>query len=274
MVDRSAYVIPPTSSRESALPSFSHPTHTAPATATATVWEKLGFTLLLVGVFVAGYYTIGLNADYSKTYSLRTPLDDLIPFLPQTIFLYFWVYTAMLYPAFTVRSRPLFRRVVLAYTIILATSLLVFAIFPVASVGFRPSVPLEKVTSFHYWGLKFNYAFDPPINLFPSLHLSIVTIAALSAWKAKRAFGLAGFVIVAAVAISICTVKQHFFIDGVVGILLAVAVYNFVLQPYSSRLEDSHSWRGPLAYFTLHGLVFLTFYLMFLAKLQPWSLMP
>jgi len=66
--------------------------------------------MLLLIVWASGYYAIALTIDPRAARSLGTALDAAIPFIPATVYLYSWVYTAMLYPLFTVRCIRLFRR--------------------------------------------------------------------------------------------------------------------------------------------------------------------
>jgi len=72
--------------------------------------EKLALVMLLLIVWASGYYAIALTIDPRAARSLGTALDAAIPFIPATVYLYSWVYTAMLYPLFTVRCIRLFRR--------------------------------------------------------------------------------------------------------------------------------------------------------------------
>jgi membrane-associated phospholipid phosphatase len=110
------------------------------------------------------------------------------------------------------------------------------------------------------------YRLDPPVNLFPSLHLSIAGLAALSAWTARRSYGLAAGFGFALMSVSICTVKQHFVLDGLGGATLAAAIYAFVLRPYAPDpgTDPAYGWRGPAAFIVLLVAVYAGFYASFL----------
>ena len=152
----------------------------APSTSPAAgVRERLALVGALLVYCMGGYYALGLSQDPLEAGELRLPIDDWIPLIPATIWCYVWVYTVMLYPVFTVRERALFRRVTLAYAVVITISLGFYALLPVTSIHLRPDLSQLDLRVFHNWGLRVNYALDPPLNLFPSLHLSIATLAAL-----------------------------------------------------------------------------------------------
>ena len=229
---------------------------------------------MIVGT-IACFALIGFNVDPSRARVLRTQVDDLIPFWPWSVFAYSWVYTSMLYPLFVVRCPRLFKRSVLAYALVAFVSLLFFALFPVTSLGLRPGVTGLDASVFCNWGVRLTFFVDPPTNLYPSMHLSMASIAMLAAWKARPLFGVLALPVVLGIALSICTMKQHYILDGVSALALVAVVYDLVLGPYDARevpLEDrSFSWRGPLGYLVFHCMVYLGLYLAFRAGVRPCS---
>ncbi len=227
--------------------------------------------LLTIGVvtfFIAGYFGVGLDVDPVKARDLGTPLDRRIPFIAASVWVYLWVFPASLLPLFVVRCPRLFRRTLLAYGLAIAASLVVFVAFPVTSIALRADPAELDVTRVSPWAVALLYRLDPPVNLFPSLHLSIAALAALAAWKARRSYGAPAFVGVALIAVSICTVKQHFLLDGLGGAVLAAVVYAFVLRPYAPQpgTDPAYGWRGPAAYFALLIAVYAGFWAGFLAS--------
>ena len=215
--------------------------------------ERAVLTIAVVTWFIVGYFSVGRSLDASRAYSLATPLDALIPFVAPTVWIYLWVFPATLVPVFFVRSRDLFRRTVLAYTVVISISLVCFVALPVTSLGFRVDPKTLDVSRFSPWAVSAVYAIDPPFNLFPSLHLSTATVAAFSAWKARRLYGKAMFVGVALIGVSICTVKQHFIVDGIAGVALASAAYAVLIRGYRPEpgTDPAFSWRGPALFVAL-----------------------
>jgi membrane-associated phospholipid phosphatase len=239
-----------------------------------TVWRTLLF-LTVVVVDMAIFWLISYNISPGEGNSLRLALDDRIPFLPWTIFLYSSVYTASAYPLFVVRCPRLFRRTVNAFIIILVIHLIFFVVYPVAGWDFRPDVAGLPADSFAAWGIKLTFFIDPPTNLFPSQHVSMAVIALMVAWRARTAAGLALLPIVIGICISISTVKQHYFIDGIAGIVLAIVVYWFTVRPYDDQgqapHETSFTWRGPAGYFFLHLSFYTIFFVLYLSGFRPWE---
>ena len=230
------------------------------------VLERTALTLGLMAFFIIGYFGVGLSTDPARARGLATPLDARIPFVPRSLWLYLWVFPAALIPVFVVRCSDLFRRTVLAYAIVIAVSLIVFVVFPVTSLGLRVDPATLDVSRPSAWAVKVLYDLDPLYNLFPSLHLSIATLVAFSAWKAAGRYGAVAFVGVGLVGVSLCTVKQHFLLDGLGGLALAAAAHALVLRPYRppSGSTPAYSWRGPAAYLMLLVLVYAGFYAAFL----------
>jgi len=194
--------------------------------------ERIAIAVGLLAYGFGGYFWIARSVDPTTTVSLATPWDARIPFVPASIFAYASVYVLIALPIFVVESRALFRRAAWAYATMVTVCLLCFRFFPVSGAELRPALDGLKTSPFVLWGLRLNYALDPPLNLFPSLHLAGASLAALTAWKARRGYGLVAFAAVGIVAVSVCTVKQHFWVDAVAGIGLALAVYCVLLGPF------------------------------------------
>lgn len=268
---------PPLDGPRSQVPGTSPPDAETPARAPIEprLREKGLLVLVLFVLTFAGYFAIGLTASAVTARTLRTPLDDAIPLVPACMWLYVWVYTAMVYPCFVVRCPFLFRRAVLAYAVVVVVSLLTWLAFPVTSNGLRADLASIDVSTFHGWGLKVNYTLDPPFNCFPSLHMSIATLAALSAGRARPLWGWVALPPALGIAVAILTVKQHWILDGVAGALLGAAAYALVVRP--ARVEGrpaeelAYDWRGPAVYMVFHCGLYLALYLAYVAGWTPWA---
>jgi len=225
---------------------------------------------LVVGCFL-GYFVLGLTQDPLEAGELRLGIDDAIPLIPATMYCYVWVYTVMLYPAFVIRERRLFVRTTLAYTVVVVISLSFYALMPVTSIHIRPDVSQLDMSVFHNWGLRVNYALDPPMNLFPSLHLSIATLAALCAWRARPLWGYLAIPLVLGIAVSIVTVKQHFVVDGVAGLVLGGGCYWAFVHATPRGPRPAYDWRGPVAYSGVLLGFYAGFFAAFLLGYAPWA---
>lgn len=237
--------------------------------------EKIVVTSILFAYCFGGYYAVGLTFDPSRAATLHTALDDAIPFNSWFMWAYEAVYTALLFPLFTVRCQRLFRRTALAYLLVIGGCLATWVVYPVSAVSLRADVRLLDPTVFHEWGLLTNYALDPPLNCFPSLHLAIATLAGLVAWRARRLYGVFGLSGAALVAVAICAVKQHYVLDGVAGALLAAGVWAAVVRGYdpgdAPPEQVAYSWRGPAAYVAVHLGVLLALLVLFALGWRAWE---
>jgi membrane-associated phospholipid phosphatase len=235
--------------------------------------ERALLVTLLFGGFFIGYYAIAAYVDPARARSLRTPLDDAIPFVAESIYFYAWVYTALFLPLFVVRCQALFRRVIAAYALAVGVSLLVFALYPVGAAGLRPDVATLDPSHFTTWAVRLTYHFDPPVNLFPSVHLAVATLAALIAGTARRGYGLAAGVVVAIIAVSVCSVKQHYVVDGIAGLGLGLAAWLLLVRGHRCVACDAlhYAWRGPALYLVVHFSIYGAVFAAFLSGFAPWD---
>lgn len=233
--------------------------------------------VLLVAVVLlfasVGYFGVGLLTDPTRAATLATPLDRAIPHLPWSIYVYAWVYTAMFYPGFTVRCPYVFRRVILAYLVVLVACFACWMAFPVTAHTIRPDLAGIPPTTFHGWGVHVNYVYDPPVNLFPSLHVAAATLATTCAWRVRPAFGIVALPVALAIWAATCTMKQHFFVDGLSGALLGLAAWWWLLRPARTGGRGpgslAYGWGGPLLYVVFHCSVYGVMFLLYLSGWVP-----
>lgn len=241
---------------------------------TRNILKHTAQALSLAVVSMTLFKIIQYRVDLDAAATLRTPLDDAIPFLPSTVYLYSWIYTAMLYPLFVVKCPRLFRQVVIASAWLLGLQLVFFALFPVSAVGFRPDASGLDMSVFHNWAVRLTFSLDPPTNLFPSQHMSASVMSMLLAWKGHRVYGYLAVPVVVGVGIAICTMKQHYVADGVSAVVLAGVVYWFTIRRHdtSDRTQDelTFTWKGPLAYVGFHALFYGIFIAAWAMGWEPW----
>jgi membrane-associated phospholipid phosphatase len=194
--------------------------------------ERAALTAGVAAFFVTGYFGIGRTIDPARARDLATALDRRIPFVASAVWVYLAMFPAALSPLLVVRCPRLFRRTVAAYGVAIAASLIVFAALPVTSAGLRADSARLDTGALSPRVVSLLYGLDPPFNSFPSLHLSIATLAALSAWKAGKLNGWAAAAGVFAIGVSVVAVKQHFVLDAAGGLILAALIYAVVVLPY------------------------------------------
>jgi membrane-associated phospholipid phosphatase len=171
------------------------------------------------------YFSIGHASFPRSPLLLELPLDRVLPFWPWTVWFYLPFYAAIFIMAIAgIRSRRLFDRalvgVLVTMGIALAGHLLVRAEYPRPTLG----APRDASEAFLAWV----HTFDPPGNVFPSLHVAHTMALALILGSERRRLGAVALVMAALLALSTLTTKQHFVVDVAAGLAIALAVSRWV----------------------------------------------
>lgn len=228
----------------------------------------------VVTFFLVGYFGVGfLATEPADAHSLATPLDAAIPFLLASVVIYWSILPMALLPLFVVRDPAIFRRVALAYAVTIALALATFVVFPVTSQGFRPDAQSYSSAGFAGWLLQLLYLLDPPMNLFPSLHLALAFLAALAARHVSRGLGALAVAWTVCIAVSVCTTKQHVVVDVAAGIALGgVAHLAFVASSKTTAPASAMFGAPGLALFgALVALFYAGLYGAYKVGVAPWT---
>ena len=163
-------------------------------------------------------------------YSPAIALDHALPLLPSWSIVYGALYVFLiLLPIFVIRQDDLIRRTVNAYLLIWITAyIFFFVIYPTEAP--RP----ERVVGegFAVWGLSILYSSDPPYNCFPSLHVAHSFVSALAAFRVHRKLGIFAVICASLVALSTLFTKQHYILDVIAGVFLALIAYGIFLRRF------------------------------------------
>ncbi len=173
---------------------------------------------------------------YAKGFHLDTPLDDLIPFRPEWavfyLYLFFWAAEAtMVY--FAVFSYK--QGYALAWSLVIINLIadLVYLVFPVSTEIYRTAIAAHPIVGNTFADAMYAYFNkDTSFDCFPSLHAAVSVIVAYAwyrYWRLKPgglrlALALVALAIAVGTVISTLFVKQHYIVDEVAGIVLALAV--------------------------------------------------
>lgn len=203
-------------------------------------WTLLTWITILY--YTTGYFNIHLLLRNREWHTLALPFDSLIPFLPYTIFVYLQVFIMVFIPLVVIDDIRTMRRLFLAYSLNLSISYLTFLLFPVHYPRF-----ILPVDSFTHLSVLTLWHFDPPTNCFPSLHVSMAYLSSFICLRLDRRVGAGMVLLATAVTVSTLTMKQHYFLDLVAGILLAVFAFGcFFHQPAQRRFRRLTRWiEGP-----------------------------
>ncbi len=192
---------------------------------------RVAWAAALAMLWASGYFCLGYMGDGWRARDMATALDDRIPFIAWSVWPYLLSLQIPLIPLFLVQCPRHFQRTAVAYGAVIIASLAFFAAFPVSSIQLRTAADPIGANPLTSWALRELFAIDLPFNLFPSLHVSLCALAAFATARAAPRSGLVLFGLVSLVAISVCTVKQHFILDALGGFTLAGIANELIMQP-------------------------------------------
>ncbi|WP_218110026.1 phosphatase PAP2 family protein [Oligoflexus tunisiensis] len=176
----------------------------------AMVWGLLTFLLV--------YGALGACPLGQPSYLPLTSVDRAIPLLPWTLLIYASDYPFLLWILLSLKNPEDFST---AYYRIIAGTIMSFSVFLIFPTVYpRPSIPMEP-----FWSDVFLYLhfLDQPTNCFPSLHVSITLIGAASLHPWKRWVRVSGYLWAIAICLSTLTTKQHYALDVIGGMFVAMA---------------------------------------------------
>ncbi len=75
-----------------------------------------------------------------------------------------------------------------------------------------------------FWGT------DPANNTFPSTHVANACIATMGAWLSRQRVRWYTLIMAIGVFITVHTTKQHYWVDAVGGVVLAVLAFQLTLK--------------------------------------------
>jgi len=205
------------------------------ADSSVTARERVAWTVGIGAAWAVAYFGVASGAEPGRARDLTTVLDRHVPFVAGSVWIYLAGMVCPVLPAVVVRSRALFRRTGLAYVAAIVLSAATFAVWPVSSAGLRADLASSGADGLSGMALRTLYALDPPTNLCPSIHVALGALAALAIVKAVPQLSLPAIAMVALVAASVCTVKQHFVLDVVGGLLLAAAAAPLIVAQAPAR---------------------------------------
>ena len=154
-------------------------------------------------------------------------IDLAVPLIPETVWIYLSNYALVLF-AFVLCRDP--RRFAVAGFSVIGVSVLVQWLWPVAFP--RELYPIDPAGGLSAAALVMLRSIDAPVSCLPSLHVGLTSVSALALGRSPPAWHPVAvtrvfFIWVGAVAFSTLTVKQHYAVDVLGGLLLAATVHAF-----------------------------------------------
>jgi len=153
----------------------------------------------------------------------RSFIDDWIPFLEWTIWIYASYYLFLILAVWLPRDDR--RRSDAVYGILLAgiVGLVIFTVLPTSVM--RQSPNLWGATGF-LWRLLLSV--DTALNALPSLHVADTCLAAIALASRSRLWRIGALAWAAMIILSTLTTKQHYVVDVPAGCLLAALCFLLV----------------------------------------------
>lgn len=199
----------------------------------STFKEKVNRLLLIIplGVFhIVSYNFVGMY-ESGNNYSFLLGLDDVIPFVPEMVWIYISTYIVIPLAGFVIKDSIDFYRLIASILITWLITYPFFYFFPATYP--RPDFALIDLST---WMLKLNYVHDVSNNTFPSLHVSqsfVIAFAMIHISKKKNILWLIWAVLI---SLSTVMIKKHFFIDTLGGLVVAQIAFMLI---FKLRIADN-----------------------------------
>ena len=190
---------------------------------------SIHYRFKVIGMFLL-FFTVGYG--FTNRFPVFTPvvlpsttLDDILGFHPWTAWIYMSDYLLIFLPVILVTRIPVMKRIVKGFLLDFMIHFPIFFFFPttVSRVPLPEDGFTNQIFGFVRW-------IDQPINCFPSQHVSLCFVVAMSFWHYRKNISLLFFVWAILISISTMTTKQHVFADVVGGIGVALIVWFFVFR--------------------------------------------
>ena len=180
--------------------------------------DRIGAAVIGMGILMPVYNLTARAAAYGDRPTRELPIfiDELVGLYPTTMLIYGCLYLQIFAPLVLIESRRVLLRAGLTYTALVLAGVPFWLLWPVSV----PRAPVP-VTDLFTWGLALVRGLDPPTNSFPSLHGAESVLAALLVKRIDVRLGRVLMVTAVAIWGSTLTLDQHWFVDGLAGLLIA-----------------------------------------------------
>lgn len=185
--------------------------------------------MVLLVALVPFYIFIPALLPPRTRYFPELALDRALPLLPSWALIYGALYLFLIvFPILAIRDEEHIRRTVYAYLFVWIIAYIVFILYPTEAP--RPQRVVGE--GFAVWSLQLLYSSDPPYNCFPSLHVAHSFVSALTVSRLHRRLGIGAIIAATFVAFSTLFTKQHYILDALAGVLLALVAWLIFLRTY------------------------------------------
>lgn len=183
--------------------------------------KRISWILILPIISIIYVY---LNNNTLHANSVELELDRMIPFVSIFVipYLYWYIYVFAGLVFFAMKNKEAYKKLMLTIVISMLCCYSIYYFFPTTVV--RP-----KIVNINFMNqlVKFVYSMDKPYNCFPSIHILNLFLVSLFFYRYNKnkffkIFISLNFIMI---SLSILFVKQHYVLDILSAILLAMVVY-------------------------------------------------
>lgn len=188
------------------------------------------YLLLIVFLYALKLILYRLSSSLNNYHTINMKIDKLIPFCKYFIifyFTYYWLTPLILYLTSYSNKRK-FYKLIISTTITCLLANVIFSIYQVKMI--RPEIIGNDL--FDLWINWLYTDLDPTaLNCFPSVHAVMGIITIIASYKNStmpKWLQVSGIILGIGCAISTVFIKQHYFIDVVIGTILIIVIYSLV----------------------------------------------
>ncbi len=186
------------------------------------MWSR-GLITVVATLIMLQFYSLA-NRTFEHKVDLLLPIDEMIPFIPWTVFVYQSLYIMVLVGAMLCPPRD-FIRIMGA---LIVTECIAFCFFAAFTSYYPRPDPASIASPFWQDVYHFLHSTDNPGNTFPSIH---ATMAYLIGWRMRVVTGSWAWVLWGiCVSLTTMTTKQHYIVDVLAAIPLAYIVNRLLFR--------------------------------------------
>ena len=198
--------------------------------------EKVRYTIFMSVVFIQFSVYKVIEHIIHPRYMTKIWIDNTIPFIPSFILFYYMFYILMFIPfVLSYKNSGLFVSFAIIYIVV--TALLGMFFISIPTMVERPELAINGVST---KAISFIYSIDAPYNTFPSGHVTFMTLSNLLTLKVNKRAGYILIPISICVILSTLFVKQHYILDVIAGLFLAIASYIIYIKFIYPRWADEY----------------------------------
>ena len=201
----------------------------------------LGFMGGLMGMYLTiGWLRLGTGVEAAM---LPTAVDEWVDFSIGWLPIYLFMLPMSWAPVCAMADRRNVKRWVVSVLLMYVPAIPLWILWPVTVP--RDPVAVNDFATFMLWFMRET---DPPVNCLPSMHVAVATLAGLLIRRVDRPVGNALLLTMPLIWYSTMALDQHWFLDGLVGMLIAVgteqATYRLMPVPPEAmgRLDRRAHW--------------------------------